>query len=190
MEQNPPPNNPYSPAPSSSPVSDPPRTSGLAVASLVTALLALGVVPVILGHLALSQIKKAAGAVTGRGLALAGLVMGYLQIAALVVLIPILFIGARAWKNGSDRAGCIINQRNVQQSVRGYQGINGINPGSGVPIDWQEIFGTGKFLDREPVCPAGGKYEYAETAPNIGEMVIRCSKAEAEQHVPTDHSEW
>jgi hypothetical protein len=169
----------------------PSRNSGYAVASLVTALLCLGLVPVVLGHIALGKIKRSAGALKGQGLAIAGLVMGYLQLILLpLLIIPILFIGARAWKKGSDRAGCIMNQRNVQQSVRGYQGINSINPGSGVPIDWQEIFGTGKFLDREPVCPSGGKYEYAETAPNIGEMVIKCSKAEAEQHVPRDHAEW
>ena len=40
-------------------------------------------------------------------------------ILVLLSLISILFIGARAWKKGSDRAGCIMNIRNVQQAVRG-----------------------------------------------------------------------
>ena len=35
-------------------------------------------------------------------------------ILVLLSLISILFIGARAWKKGSDRAGCIMQIRNVQ----------------------------------------------------------------------------
>ena len=54
----------------------------------------------------------------------------------------VLFIGARAWKKGSDRAACIMTIRNVQQAVRGYQGIN--NLANGKPINWDEIFGKGK----------------------------------------------
>ena len=48
-------------------------------------------------------------------------------ILVLLSLISILFVGARAWKKGSDRAGCIMNIRNVQQGVRSFQNINGHN---------------------------------------------------------------
>jgi type II secretory pathway pseudopilin PulG len=41
-------------------------------------------------------------------------------ILVLLSLITILFIGAQAWKRGSDRAICIINIQNVQKGVRGY----------------------------------------------------------------------
>ena len=39
-------------------------------------------------------------------------------ILVLLSLISVLFIGARAWKKGSDRAACILNIRNFQQAVR------------------------------------------------------------------------
>jgi hypothetical protein len=61
-----------------------PKTSGLAIGSLVCGILCVPIVSIVLGHLALSQIKRAAGAVVGKGLAIAGLVLGYL-----LVLIPI-----------------------------------------------------------------------------------------------------
>ena len=42
-------------------------------------------------------------------------------ILVLLSLISILFIGARAWKKGSDRSANIMNIRNVQQAVRGHR---------------------------------------------------------------------
>ena len=42
----------------------------------------LSLVAVILGHLSLSEIKKSAGRLTGEGLATAGLVLGYIGVAA------------------------------------------------------------------------------------------------------------
>jgi hypothetical protein len=189
MDPQMPPHNPYhSPASPSGPPVVPPRTSGFAISSLVTAIFGLAIVPVILGHIALSKIKKAAGSLQGRGLAIAGLVLGYLQIAAFILLIPALFIGARAWKKGSDRAVCILNQRNVQQAVRGYQELHDLK--SGDPIPWAEIVGPGKLLEQEPVCPALGEYEYMDRIPERGTLVITCSKADAEQHVPKDFSGW
>ena len=42
-------------------------------------------------------------------------------ILVLLSLITILFIGARAWKKGSDRSTNLINLRNTQQAMRGHQ---------------------------------------------------------------------
>jgi len=91
---------PYPPAPSSAPnwarANPPvvPRTSGMAVASLVLGLLGLcgigSLLAVIFGHQALSQIDASNGMVTGRGMAIAGLVLGYLGLAAALFL---LFLG-------------------------------------------------------------------------------------------------
>jgi prepilin-type N-terminal cleavage/methylation domain-containing protein len=47
-------------------------------------------------------------------------------ILVLLSLISILFVGARAWKKGSDRAANIMNIRNVQQAVRGQQNMRGL----------------------------------------------------------------
>jgi type II secretory pathway pseudopilin PulG len=45
-------------------------------------------------------------------------------ILVLLSLISILFIGARAWKKGSDRAANIMNLRNCQQAMRGHENMH------------------------------------------------------------------
>ena len=83
-----------------------PRSSTLAIISLIggitgfTVLPFLGaVVAVITGHMAQSEIKKSGGMVTGKGMATAGLIMGYLVLAGgicivcLAILLPLLGIG-------------------------------------------------------------------------------------------------
>lgn len=81
---------PYAPSPGYAPVGP---TSGMAIASLVCSLLGIGLVGVILGHLALNEINKSNGYTQGRGLAIAGLIIGYLQIAAAVIVILFFIIG-------------------------------------------------------------------------------------------------
>jgi len=60
----------------------------------------LSIAAIILGHLSLSEIKKSAGRVTGQGLAIAGLVLGYLGIVTIPV---ILIIAAIAIPNSCGR---------------------------------------------------------------------------------------
>ncbi|MGH7339540.1 MAG: DUF4190 domain-containing protein, partial [Candidatus Rokuibacteriota bacterium] len=67
-------------APEGSAVAATTRTSGLAVASLVAGLffwcmLVPGIVAIILGYLALEQIDRSGGATTGRGMAVAGIIL-------------------------------------------------------------------------------------------------------------------
>jgi type IV pilus assembly protein PilA len=87
------------PSGSALPVVGTAETSGKAIASLICGFLfffpPIAIVAVIFGHLALSEIRKSAGHLTGRGLAVAGLVMGY----AGVSVIPILIIAAIAIPN-------------------------------------------------------------------------------------------
>lgn len=65
----------------------PASTNGFAIASLTLGILWLywvgSILAVIFGHVALKQIKR--NGESGRGLAIAGLVLGYLGIAVLVV---------------------------------------------------------------------------------------------------------
>jgi hypothetical protein len=68
-------------------------TEGKATASLVLGVLSLlclsilgGVPAVILGHVAQSNIRKSAGQLGGQGMALAGLIMGYLSIVLFVLM--------------------------------------------------------------------------------------------------------
>ncbi len=71
-----------------------PTTSGLAIASLVcgivglvTCMLIPGIPAVICGHLAMNQIANSPTPMVGRGMALAGLVCGYLAVLMLLSFI-------------------------------------------------------------------------------------------------------
>ena len=95
----PPPGTPSAPwgtfAPGGQPAPMTARTSGPAVASLVTGLffwcfLVPGIVAIVLGHVALDQIDRSGGAVTGRGMAVAGIVLGWIGIG-------LLGLGVVAW---------------------------------------------------------------------------------------------
>jgi Domain of unknown function (DUF4190) len=161
-----------------------PKTSGMAIASLITGLTCLAPFAIILGHMAMSRIKQSAGQLTGHGLALAGTIMGYVGLLLMIPFISVMFVGANAWKKGSDRAACILNTRNVQQAVRGHQNMKNLKVGD--PIDWNFIFGPDGYLPK-PVCPLGGTYTFVETIPPAGTLVGSCSHAD---HVPADHSTW
>lgn len=63
-------------------------TSGMAIASLVTALIGIWILPLVFGIIALRRIKAAGGALGGRGLAIAGIVIGSIQL----VLIPMILL--------------------------------------------------------------------------------------------------
>ncbi len=73
------------------------RTSGLAIASLVTGLffwcwVIPGIVSIVLGHLALESIADSGGMKTGRGMAIAGIVLGWVGIGILSVLVLAWFV--------------------------------------------------------------------------------------------------
>lgn len=77
-----------------------PPTSGLAIASLVCGIMGLvtclclpGIPAVVCGHMALSRIAEAQGRLGGRGLAIAGLVTGYLSVVILVIFVLMIFVG-------------------------------------------------------------------------------------------------
>lgn len=81
------------PMPSAPEPSGEAETSGKAVASLILSFFSLfllpGIIAVVLGHISYSEIKKSAGRLKGEGLAVAGLIMGYLGIVAIPFLLII-----------------------------------------------------------------------------------------------------
>lgn len=70
-------------------------TNGLAVAALVLGIVGFvvsyvslfGILPVVFGHVARRQIFDSRGRQSGGGLAMAGLILGYVQLALLVLLL-------------------------------------------------------------------------------------------------------
>lgn len=93
-------------------------TSGKAIASLVcgifTFFLPASIAAIILGHLSLSEIRKSAGRIGGRGIATTGLVLGYLGIA----IIPFIMIVAAIAIPNLLRARIAANEATAMGSLR------------------------------------------------------------------------
>lgn len=82
------------PSPGPPPVYPASQTNGMAIASLVLGIVSLAcshcitAIPgVIFGHIALKQIRESGGTQTGRGLAMAGLVTGYVSLGIVVAVV-------------------------------------------------------------------------------------------------------
>lgn len=116
-------------------------------------------------------------------------------ILVLLSLVTVLFIGAQAWKRGSDRAICIIHIQNVQKGVRSYANMYGFEPGATAPNLQSQVIGLGRFIESTPVCPGGGNYTFgqtygAETVPPVGALYMECSLATSDQHLPESNADW
>jgi prepilin-type N-terminal cleavage/methylation domain-containing protein len=126
-------------------------------------------------------------------------------IAVLLSLTTVLFVGARAWKNGADRTGCIMNIRNVQQSVRSYQNTYGYSAGGmpyaeggtqdiAVHLHAKGYISDGQFsaIQGGGTCPGGGAYTRTQTDvfPLVGQLYIACSLAATKKHQPQVDLDW
>lgn len=87
-----------------------PAPSGLCIASLVLGILGLcngvtGIPAVICGHIGLSKVKRSGGAVGGRGMGIAGLVMGYLSTIGLLAFVAMVTTAGNAARKQQAKAG-------------------------------------------------------------------------------------
>jgi hypothetical protein len=113
--------------------SKPVRTSGLAIASLVFALALgpIGCIPAIIcGHLALGKTKKES-AVQGRGLALAGLIIGYTILGLSIVL----FLPVLAWRSVGMTSPAALEVTELKRFA--LDNTEGLITQTGVQIDKQ-----------------------------------------------------
>lgn len=69
-------------------------TNGLAIASFILSLVGLGVIGLVLGIIALNQIKKTGE--QGKGFAITGIVLGVLSVLAGIIVIIMWFVFWRA----------------------------------------------------------------------------------------------
>lgn len=116
-------------------------------------------------------------------------------ILVLLSLISILFIGARAWKKGSDRAANILNIRNVQQAVRAHANVRGLDIGGACP--YTDIVGTGKYLN-SVTSPVPGVITYSTAGtvvPAMGTLYLAPTYSTTDDEATygpaaTSYSEW
>jgi type IV pilus assembly protein PilA len=96
----------------------PPRTDGGAIASLVLGIasfvlclsLFTGIPAIILGHISRSKIKKSMGSLQGDGLALTGLILGYISLVSIPIIAAIAIpnlLRARISANESQAASTV-----------------------------------------------------------------------------------
>ena len=125
----------------------------------------------------------------------AGMTLLELTVVILVLLslISILFIGARAWKKGSDRAANILNIRNVQQAVRAHANVRALSIGDAL-IATTDIVGTGKYLNSVTSPNTDITYTYGAAVPAIGSLYLVAAYASgsASDYEPaaTTYAEW
>jgi hypothetical protein len=67
------------------------ETDGYAVASLITGVIGIPIVPIVLGIVARNRIRESGGIKEGNGLAIAGIVLGSIQTAIWVILFLVVF---------------------------------------------------------------------------------------------------
>ena len=113
-------------------------------------------------------------------------------ILVLLSLISILFVGARAWKKGSDRAANILNIRNVQQAVRAHANVRGLLEGA--TLASSDIVGSGKYLNSVTAPNSDITYAYGSAVPAIGALYLTATYASgtSTDYAPTSGStsEW
>lgn len=72
------------------------ETDGYAVASLIAGVVGVPVVPIVLGVMARNRINESGGMKEGNGLAIAGIILGVIQLLIWVVVFAIVF-GVAIW---------------------------------------------------------------------------------------------
>src|SRR5215208_6228990 len=72
------------------------ETDGYAVASVISGVVGVPVVPIVLGVMARNRIRDSAGMKDGDGLAIAGIILGVLQLLLWIVVFAVVF-GVSIW---------------------------------------------------------------------------------------------
>ena len=132
-----------------------PKTSGLAIASLVCGIFGLlllpGLLGVILGIIAISRINSSNGAIKGKGLAIGGLVLSVITTlsAGVILLIASLMLPTLAKaKAKANRLKCASNLKQISSAHIYFSAENDGFPWQLPPPAKQQLFGTSLGMDK------------------------------------------
>jgi type II secretory pathway pseudopilin PulG len=138
-----------------------PQTDGGAIASMVLGIASFalclsfitGIPAIILGHISLSKIKKSMGSLKGEGMALAGLILGYISLPFVLIFAAILIpnlVRARISANESAAASTVRTINTSQVTYSTLYHTQGYAP---------DLATLGNGPDR--TCPSGGTVQHA-----------------------------
>ncbi len=108
----------------------PSQTSGKAIASLVLGLFTFvfccltGIPALIFGILGLNDINNPKKRVTGKGMAITGIVLGGLSMLAVPIQIALLLPAVQAAREAARRAQCVNNQKQIALAISNYESAN------------------------------------------------------------------
>ena len=147
----------------------PPKTSALAIWSLVLGILAVVLIvicigpvlfaipAIICGHMACSRIKHSNGQLAGSGMAIAGFVTGYVSLALILLMLPIAIPNFVKARQTAQMNMCINNLRQIEAAKNQWALENHNQRPDDVPTA-QDLspYIKGGFASLH--CPAGGTY--------------------------------
>ncbi len=158
----------------------PPKASGLAIASLVLGIISVlgscitGIPAIICGHLALSKIKKSAGQIGGFGLALTGLILGYIFTAFAIIYAGLAVPTAMKALHKAEQVTLINNGKALKSSLDLYAASNaGSYPASMTDLIPSAI-GSRSELDELLAIKGGGEFSYVSglTQSSPGNLIV------------------
>lgn len=119
-----------------------PRTAGIAIASLVLGILSItclsilaGIPALILGIVALNKVGKSAGMLTGKGLAIAGLVMGGISFLLVPITAALMLPAIAGTRGAAQQAACMNNIRQCTLACQMYAQDHD----STLPTTWDDL---------------------------------------------------
>lgn len=161
---------PLSATPGMPPLSQPAKTSGLAIASLVLGILGFfscgvtAIVGLVLGIVAMGKVKKSNGTLEGFGFALAGTIISSLFLLMLPVNAALLLPALAKAKQRAQTIACI---NNVRQLAMGSQMYSAEHGGHLPPAaTWCDALKTEIASEKTFKCPSGDQLERSHYAFN------------------------
>jgi prepilin-type processing-associated H-X9-DG protein len=142
-----------------------PKTCGLAIASLVCAIVGFcipvvgGILAVVLGAVAISKINKSAGAIGGKGLAVAGLVVGAISILLLPLMVALLLPAMMGAREMAYNAQSQANVKQLGAATMGYAAEQDgqLPPPDSWPQELKRYLGAADKVLANPSDEEGGR---------------------------------